>query len=364
VTRGDGDHRVPSGLVASYAIVGAPVGKKLLGCTNERRVSFLRSSVSSCSFSRYDRQTGWNGKGLLAERSDAVYYPEQREKRSCRPVVGDDQMIAITPVARIADVGSGESTLTVGDLQTRDAVARQDGRIAHHEWLDKPQDRAQRGLISSTGAMRVDIEAHPGDRLTRVDRHVRSFPVPSARRERSRAEAPTRPVAMGARIAQGFLRLALEECAAERYVPFPLDADGLGGTRPGPGADPELPYATPGGALRENGVMWARIEVVLGDITDERVDAIVTAANESLMGGGGVDGAIHRAAGPRLAAAGQAMAPCDPGDAKATPAFDLDPPVKHVIHTVGPVWDGGAYGEEEVLASCYRRCLAVADELG
>lgn len=95
--------------------------------------------------------------------------------------------------------------------------------------------------------------------------------------------------------------------------------------------------------------MGARIEVVLGDITDERVDAIVTAANESLMGGGGVDGAIHRAAGPRLAEAGHDIAPCDPGDAKATPAFDLDPPVKHVIHTVGPVWDGGAYGEEEVL---------------
>jgi O-acetyl-ADP-ribose deacetylase (regulator of RNase III) len=110
--------------------------------------------------------------------------------------------------------------------------------------------------------------------------------------------------------------------------------------------------------------MAARVEVVLGDITDERVDAIVTAANEALMGGGGVDGAIHRAAGPRLAEAGRAIAPCDPGDAKATPAFDLDPPVKHVIHTVGPVWDGGAYGEEEVLASCYRRCLAVADELG
>ena len=110
--------------------------------------------------------------------------------------------------------------------------------------------------------------------------------------------------------------------------------------------------------------MGARIEVALGDITAERVDAIVTAANESLMGGGGVDGAIHRAAGPMLAEAGHAIAPCDPGDAKATLAFNLDPPVAHVIHTVGPVWDGGAYGEEDVLASCYRRCLAVADELG
>jgi O-acetyl-ADP-ribose deacetylase (regulator of RNase III) len=105
------------------------------------------------------------------------------------------------------------------------------------------------------------------------------------------------------------------------------------------------------------------IEVVLGDITGEDVDAIVTAANESLMGGGGVDGAIHRAAGRRLAGAGAAIGPCAPGDAMATPAFDLDPPVRHVIHTVGPVWEGGGVGEADVLASCYRRCLEVADEL-
>jgi O-acetyl-ADP-ribose deacetylase (regulator of RNase III) len=108
----------------------------------------------------------------------------------------------------------------------------------------------------------------------------------------------------------------------------------------------------------------AVIEVVRGDITREHVDAIVTAANESLLGGGGVDGAIHRAAGPRLAEAGGAIGPCPPGEAVATPAFDLDPPVRHVIHTVGPVWEGGGYGEAEVLASCYRRCLAVADEVG
>ncbi|MGI5148017.1 O-acetyl-ADP-ribose deacetylase [Plantactinospora sp. CA-294935] len=108
----------------------------------------------------------------------------------------------------------------------------------------------------------------------------------------------------------------------------------------------------------------AIIDVVRGDITRERVDAIVTAANESLLGGGGVDGAIHRAAGPRLAEAGGAIGPCPPGEAVATPAFDLDPPVRHVIHTVGPVWEGGGYGEAEVLASCYRRCLAVADEVG
>ncbi|MFC1408056.1 macro domain-containing protein [Streptacidiphilus sp. N1-12] len=106
------------------------------------------------------------------------------------------------------------------------------------------------------------------------------------------------------------------------------------------------------------------ITVVLGDITSERTDAIVTAANESLMGGRGVDGAIHRAAGPQLARAGAALGPCAPGDAMATPAFDLWPPVAHVIHTVGPIWEGGDHGEPELLASCYRRCLEVADQLG
>lgn len=106
------------------------------------------------------------------------------------------------------------------------------------------------------------------------------------------------------------------------------------------------------------------IEVVLGDITTQDVDAIVTAANESLRGGGGVDGAIHRAAGPRLAEAGAAIGPCEPGDAMVTPAFDLDPPVRHVIHTVGPVWEGGGYGEADILASCYRHSLGVADGLG
>ncbi|RKE16930.1 macro domain-containing protein [Streptomyces sp. TLI_171] len=110
--------------------------------------------------------------------------------------------------------------------------------------------------------------------------------------------------------------------------------------------------------------MTPRIELVLGDLTEQDTDAVVTAANESLLGGGGVDGAVHRAAGPRLAAAGAPLAPCDPGDARATPAFDLFPPVRHVIHTVGPVWEGGEHGEAETLASCYRRCLAVADELG
>ena len=106
------------------------------------------------------------------------------------------------------------------------------------------------------------------------------------------------------------------------------------------------------------------IDVVLGDITAQDVDAIVTAANESLLGGGGVDGAIHRAAGPQLAEAGAAIGPCEPGDAMATSAFALDPPVRYVIHTVGPVWEGGGYGEADILASCYRRSLQVADGLG
>ncbi|MDP9796585.1 O-acetyl-ADP-ribose deacetylase (regulator of RNase III) [Catenuloplanes nepalensis] len=106
------------------------------------------------------------------------------------------------------------------------------------------------------------------------------------------------------------------------------------------------------------------IEVVLGDLVEERVDAIVTAANESLLGGGGVDRAVHAAAGPELAGAGSALAPLDPGDAVATPAFRLGPRIRHVIHTVGPVWEGGGYDEAELLASCYRRCLEVADALG
>lgn len=106
------------------------------------------------------------------------------------------------------------------------------------------------------------------------------------------------------------------------------------------------------------------IEVVLGDITGQQVDVIVTAANESLLGGSGVDGAVHRAAGPQLARAGAALAPCEPGMAVATPAFDLDPPVRHIVHTVGPVWEGGGFGEAVILASCYRRSLELAGSLG
>jgi O-acetyl-ADP-ribose deacetylase len=105
------------------------------------------------------------------------------------------------------------------------------------------------------------------------------------------------------------------------------------------------------------------IAPVRGDITAEAVDAIVNAANERLMGGGGVDGAIHAAAGKsELHAACAALEGCATGDAKATPGFSL--PATFIIHTVGPIWSGGHRDEATLLASCYRRCLEVADELG
>jgi O-acetyl-ADP-ribose deacetylase (regulator of RNase III) len=116
------------------------------------------------------------------------------------------------------------------------------------------------------------------------------------------------------------------------------------------------------GLFRRNKIPMVNIEIIQGDITQLEVDAIVNAANSTLLGGGGVDGAIHSAAGPKLLEACRPLGGCPTGEARITPGFNL--PAKWVIHTVGPVWHGGGAGEPELLASSYAACFSLARDRG